>query len=543
MAKNRLGHGSGFNYTTSDIIRALDASNGRIYYAAKLLGCTIGTIHRRARKSPAIREAIEEHRVRRTDKAEDQLELAIDRGETWAVMYQLRTQGKDRGYFGEFQGEPKPEEDTEEDEVVNPLPFLPADMLAPMFVMAYRDIKAALHREYVFFGGRGSTKSSFISLILLWLLLKFPDIHILVVRQIADTLRTSVFGQMEWAISVLGLTEHFKFTKSPLEITYLATGQKMYFRGADDPNKIKSIRPPFGYIGALWFEELDQFYGEEAVRKVEQSAIRGGEIAYIFKSFNPPKAINNWANKYIKIPKANQYQHTSRYLDVPKEWLGTAFFEEAQHLSEVNPKAYEHEYLGIANGAGGMIFENVTARHISDEEIYGVLNPETGNMVGGFDYFYHGLDFGYYPDPAHYVRCSYNPATLTLYIFGEFRGHKLSNIKLYKHLVDYGVKSEDLLICDSAEPKSIADLREYGLNARGADKAPDSVDYSIKWLQGLREIVIDPVRAPATLDEFLAYEYETSKDGEIISAYPDKNNHGIAATRYATNRIWIRRGK
>jgi len=542
MAKDNNGHGAGYTYTTKEIVHALDLSEGGVFAAAQLLKCSVTTIQRRARKSPAVAEALSKHRVRRTDKAENQLELAIDRGEQWAVIYQLRTQAKDRGYYGEHVNEIEKQED-EEKEIVNPLPFLPADMIAPEFLDAYRDIKAGRHREYVFRGGRGSTKSSFVSLVVVYLLLNNPDCHVLAVRQVADTLRTSVYGQIEWAISVLGLTQYFKFTYNPMEITYIPTGQKIFFRGADDPNKIKSIKPTFGYIGILWFEELDQFRGEESIRKVEQSAIRGGDVAFIIKSFNPPRTIGNWANKYIKIPKETQYQHESTFLTVPKEWLGKAFFEEAKHLSEVNPDAYEHEYLGVANGAGGMIFENITARRITDEEIYGTKDPSTGLVQGGFDYVYHGLDFGWYPDPAHYIRCSYNPSRLTLYLFGELRKNKFSNRQLFDALVEYGYNPEDLLIPDSAEPKSIADLREYGANVRGADKGPDSISYSIKWLQSLKEIVIDPVRCPYALDEFLSYEYEVTKDGEVINAYPDANNHAIDATRYATNRIWIRRGQ
>ena len=120
-------------------------------------------------------------------------------------------------------------------------------------------------------------------------------------------LRDSVFSQLQWAIGELGLDAEFKSTVSPMEITYLPTGQKIFFRGADEPGKIKSIKPPFGYIGGLWFEELDQFHGEEAVRKIEQSAIRGGDVAYVFKTFNPPRSAANWVNRYVKIPKATRY--------------------------------------------------------------------------------------------------------------------------------------------------------------------------------------------------------------------------------------------
>lgn len=419
---------------------------------------------------------------------------------------------------------------------------LPADVIAPSFLDAYRDIASCSHTEYILSGGRGSTKSSFVSLAIIYLLKNNPEIHALATRQVAATLRDSVYAQLVWAISELGLTDEFKTTTSPLEIEYLPTGQKIYFRGADDPGKIKSIKPQFGYIGLLWFEELDQFHGQEAIRKIEQSVIRGGDSAYIFKSFNPPATSNNWANKYIQIPKTTQYQHKSDYRTVPIEWLGKTFIEEAEHLSNVNPTAYEHEYLGIANGTGGQVFANVQIRKITDEEITGKPD-EANNMIGGFDHILHGLDFGYYPDPAHYSRVHYDAARMTLYIFGEVRKWKTSNRDLYNALVEYGLDNNDMLIADSAEPKSVADFREYGASCRGAEKGKESVKYSMKWLQSLRAIVIDNERAPYTAQEFLDYEYERTKDGEVINIYPDAGNHAIDSVRYATNLIWRRRGE
>ncbi len=419
---------------------------------------------------------------------------------------------------------------------------LPADVIAPSFLDAYRDIAAKGHTEYIFNGGRGSTKSSFVSLAIIYLIKNNPLLHGLATRQVAATLRDSVYAQLQWAISELGLSDEFKCITNPMEIEYLPTGQKIYFRGADDPGKIKSIKPTFGYIGVLWFEELDQFHGQEAIRKIEQSVIRGGDEAFIFKSFNPPQTANNWANKYIQIPKATQYQHRSSYLTVPIEWLGKTFIEEAAHLKNVNPKAYEHEYMGVANGTGGQIFENVTIRKITDDEIYGV-NDGMGSLAGGFDHVLHGLDWGFYPDPNHYSRVHYDAARLTLYVYGELRAWKTSNRDMYDALIRYGYGNDDLLIADSAEPKSVADFREYGASCRGAEKGKDSVKYSIKWLQSLKEIVIDNERAPFTTEEFLDYQFEMTKDGELISAYPDANNHAIDSIRYATNLIWRRRGE
>jgi phage terminase large subunit len=422
-------------------------------------------------------------------------------------------------------------DDLADKDKTSPLLSLPADLIAPDFLNVYRDIKNKHHTEYVLKGGRGSTKSSFVSLVFIYLLVNNPNAHALALRQVKDTLRDSVYGQLKWAINELGLTDSFKCTLSPLEIEYIPTHQKIYFRGADDPANIKSIKPPFGHIGFLWFEELDQFHGPEAVRNIVQSALRGGEEAFMFKSFNPPRTSASWVNKYCQIPKTSQYQHHSSYLTVPQEWLGKPWIEEAEHLKEVNPKAYDHEYLGIANGTGGTVFENVTIRKITNDEI------------SQFDHVLHGVDWGYYPDPFSYGRMHYDTARMTLYIFDEYRVNKASNRSVYDALVGKGLNPDDLVIADSAEPKSIADFREYGATIRGAEKGPDSVSYSMKWLQSLKAIVIDNERAPEHAEEFLNYELEQDKNGEIISAYPDKNNHAIDDVRYATNLIWRRRGQ
>lgn len=418
---------------------------------------------------------------------------------------------------------------------VDDKPFtLPADIIAPSFMDAYRDITKQQHTEYIFYGGRGSTKSSFVSLVFIYLLMNNPSIHGLAVRQVAVTLRNSVYAQLQWAISELGLSDQFKCITNPMEIQYKPTGQTIYFRGADDPGKIKSIKPPFGYIGILWLEELDQFHGQEAVRKIEQSVIRGGDDAFIFKSFNPPPTANNWANKYILIPKETQFQHKSDYRSVPVEWLGKTWLEEAEHLKATNPAAYDNEYLGLPNNDGGMVFTNVIVRSITDEEIK------------EFDRVLHGLDWGFYPDPASYGKMHYDAARRTLYIFGEARYWKKSNEDLHKTLTNTEYQlltNEDLLIADSSEPKSVGDFRSFGSNCRGAEKGPESVKYSIKWLQGLTAIVIDNERAPYHAQEFLDYEYERTKDDEIINEFPDKNNHAIDDTRYATNLIWRRRGE
>lgn len=408
---------------------------------------------------------------------------------------------------------------------------LPALSIAAPFLSVLWAIEQHEYIEYVLNGGRGSTKSSFISLAILDLLEKHPTLSALVMRQVSNTIRGSVYNQLIWAIDYLGLTNEYKCTANPAEIMKISTGQRIFFRGADDPGKVKSIKPTVGYIGIIWFEELDQFNGEESIRKIEQSAMRGGDLAWVFKSFNPPKSALNWANKYIKMPDPKRLVHHSDYRDVPKIWLGKDWVEQADFLKETNPTAYENEYLGIANGTGGNVFDNVEIREITDDEI------------AQFDRIYHGVDWGWYPDPFDYVRVHYDAARLTLYVFAEYRCNKRSNRQTADTLLnDYQIGG-DIVTCDSAEEKSVQDYRTYGIAARGAEKGPGSVEYSMKWLQSLVKIVIDNRRCPDAAREFINYEYDRDKEGNVITGYPDKDNHSIDAVRYAMNPVWKRRGK
>ena len=405
------------------------------------------------------------------------------------------------------------------------------DVIADVFHPMIRDIRSGRHSEYILPGGRGSTKSSGISCIIPELMKNNPNIHALVLRKVGNTIKDSVYAQMKWGIDKLNLNEEFNCKVSPMEITYKPTGQKIYFRGADDPLKIKSIKPEFGYIGIVWFEELDQFAGPEEIRNIQQSALRGGDIAYKFKSFNPPRSKNNWANEYTAEAEQKDEKALvcrSTYKDVPEEWLGEIFLNDAEHLKETNPDAYDNEYMGVANGNGGNVFEFIEERTITDEEI------------SHMDKIFQGCDWGFFPDPYAFIRMYYNHNTEKIYLIDEIYENKWSNRKSADEILKR--KYDDYAItCDSAEPKSINDYRDFGLPARGAIKGPGSVEYSMKWLQ-TRTIVIDPKRTPNAYKEFSEYEYERDKDGNVISGYPDENNHLIDACRYATESLWRRRG-
>ena len=417
-------------------------------------------------------------------------------------------------------------------------------LIIPMYDDILDDILEHRHTHYVFAGGRGSTKSSFISEVIPLLLIQNPNIHACVFRKVGNTLKTSVFAQVEWGIDQLGLSSYFRITNSPMAITYIPTGQKIMFFGLDDASKVKSIKLPFGYIGITWFEELDQYAGENELRKVTQSTMRGGSKFWDFRSFNPPISNINWANEYAEQAELRDDTLVTRntYLDVPEDWLGPQFFEEANYLKQLNERAYIHEYLGIAIGTGGNVFENVedmdmtTAVDLGHKEV---------PLLSTFSNIYNGLDWGYAVDPTHYVKMHYDSKKHDLYIYDEYRTKKTRNIEIFEELY----KSEkpklgfnELLTADSAEPKSVADFKAYGAFCRGAEKGPDSVRYGIKWLQSLAHIYIDKRRCPETYKEFVRYEYERDKDNNIISDYPDKDNHSIDAVRYAMERHYKRKG-
>lgn len=404
-----------------------------------------------------------------------------------------------------------------------------------MYDEVLQDIMEHNHTHYVFPGGRGSCKSSFVGLAIPLIIVNNPNVHAACFRKIGNTIQNSIRAQIEWGIFKLGLEDLFSIPKSYANpITFKPTGQKIYFLGLDNPQKVKSIKPNFGYIGITWFEELDQFAGENEIRTVTQSTMRGGPVYWDFRTFNPPISKNNWANMYAE--KAFTYSRTTKvvrntYLDVPRMWLGDQFIEEAEELKQINPRAYEHEYLGVATGTGGDVFENACELDMS-------------GMIDKFDHIYNGIDWGFARDPFRFVRMHFDPKKLDLYIFDEFTTFKTRNEDTFHRLYDeeHKIDRQELVTADSAEEKSVADFRAYGAFIRPAKKGPDSVRYGIKWLQGLRHIYIDKNRCPETYYEFVNYEYERDRDGNFISAYPDADNHSIDAVRYALENYCNRRG-
>lgn len=423
-------------------------------------------------------------------------------------------------------------------------------LFARKYNKLFRWVMKHEYTEYTLPGGRGSCKSSFISLCIVILIVMFPQFNALIVRKNANTLRTSVYEQIVWAINKLGL-RGFKIPKSEtsaLPIVYIRkNGAKQYiiFRGCDNPDKIKSIKIAQGYFGLIWFEEKTEFTPAE-IQNVKVSAMRGGSQFYVFESYNPPSAKRHWCNIDARTPKKGRVVYHTTYLDIPREWLGEAILNEIEHTKNTNERAYRNIFLGEPTGTGLNIFENVVLREITDEEI------------AAFDFIYNGIDWGYYPDPFAWGRMSYDAGKATLYIYDELYLSKHGNIQASNALKGYlesqckGADGKprfnvmaDRIEADSAEPKSVNDFYKWGWNIRGAKKGPGSMEAGYKWLQGLDAIIIDPVRCPKMADEFTLYEYEIDKrTGEIISGYPQgQPDHYLALTRYALEPVWRHAGE
>jgi phage terminase large subunit len=396
-----------------------------------------------------------------------------------------------------------------------------SEAIAPSFYDLHNDLREDLYDEVWCKGGRGSTKSSFVSIEIIQGIIKNQGSHALVTRRYDNELRDSVFGQYRWAATKLEVDHLFRFMVSPMQAVYTPTGQMILFKGADNPLKLKSIQLGFGYIKYLHVEECDQFGNYDDIRNLIQSIFRGENHKRIaFYSYNPPKSGRSWVNKETKISKVGRFVHTSNYTEINPEWLGDRFIADAEHLKTVNETAYRHEYLGEEVGTGLEIFNNLEIRSITDSEI------------ATFDRIRQGLDFGYAIDPAAFEKMHYDAKKRRLYIFREEAGIGLSNRVLASRLT--AEEKRETTRADSAEPKSIDEMKlDYGLRIQGVKKGAGSVENGVNWLSDLEKIIIDPVRCPLAAKEFVNYALEINRTGEVVSKYPDKDNHAIDSVRYA----------
>lgn len=401
-----------------------------------------------------------------------------------------------------------------------------SEIINKNFYEFWRTINSNKYLFHVLKGGRASAKSTHIAIWLVLALMKYP-VTCLCIRKVGNTLAESVFEQLKEAIDILGVGHVWKVQKSPLQLVYIPRGNKFIFRGADDPAKIKSIKMSKFPIAFVWFEELAEFKTEDEVSTIVNSVLRAelppGLSYKVIYSYNPPKRKQSWVNKKFEtqfIPN-NTYVHHSTYLDNPH--ISKAFMEEAEEVKNKNKFKYRWEYLGEPIGSGVVPFSNLVFRTITDEEI------------AYFDNIRQGNDFGYATDPMAFVRMHYDSKKRILYFIDEIYGVKMSIRELAskiksKKYNDYPVT------CDSAEPRSIAELKEYGIQALKAKKGPGSIEFGENWLDDLEAIVIDNKRTPNVAKEYENIDYQTDKDGNVRPKLEDKDNHTIDATRYGLER-------
>ena len=392
------------------------------------------------------------------------------------------------------------------------------DKIPPAFHSLFWEMYEGSYGEFWLKGGRGSGKSSFVSILLLCLLIRDREANAVIYRKVAETLRESVLAQMQWAVQQLKLEKYFQVQLNPMQMIYRPTGQKILFKGADDPEKSKGVKLSSGYFAALWFEEASAFHGMEEIRTMQASILRGGKGLTIL-SYNPPVSADNWVNREALVQEEGRRVHQSDYRQMPQEWLGETFIRNAERLRKRDERAYRHMYLGEAVGTGGQVFENVSVRTLKKEE---------KELVGNW---YAGLDFGFASDPDALVICAFDRKRRTLYVLGE-------HVRVREKISQLAEKCREMspgkvIRCDSASPREICELRGLGVNAVGVKKGPGSVEHGIRWLQEAEEIIIDQKACPETAREFSCYEYARDQNGRFIAECPDRNNHTIDAVRYA----------
>lgn len=407
-----------------------------------------------------------------------------------------------------------------------------SEKVTPHFKKFWKASNSKKYLKHVEKGGRGSAKSTHIAMKLIKDMMKYP-VTTLCVRKVGNTLSESMYEQLKEAIELLGVEQYWDAKLSPLKLTYIPRGNKIIFRGADDPSKIKSIKMSKFPVAFLWIEELAEFKTEEEVSTIENSILRAelpeGLFYSFYYSYNPPKRKQSWVNKKFEtqfIPK-NTFIHHSTYLDNP--YISKAFREEAEEVKKKNEYKYRWEYLGEPIGSGVVPFDNLSFRTITKEEL---------NI---FDNIKQGIDWGYATDPFAFVRWHYDKTRRRLYAVDEYYGVKLSNREVAEWIKKQGY-DDFRILSDSAEPKSISELKSYGINIAGAKKGPGSVEYGEKWLDDLEEIIIDPKRTPNIAKEFENIDYQVDRDGNPKAKLEDKDNHAIDGTRYALEDVMSNKG-
>jgi len=368
-------------------------------------------------------------------------------------------------------------------------------------------------------GSRASKKSKTTALWFITNIIKYPEANALVVRKTYRTLKDSCFTELKWAARRLGVEEHFIFKESPLEITYKPTGQKIYFRGLDDPLKVTSVTVDVGCLCWMWIEEAYEVMKEDDFNVLDES-IRGecpeGLFKQITLTFNPWNE-RHWIKKrfFDAEPDPDILAITTNYLC--NEWLDKADLKVFETMKKNNPRRYAVAGLGGWGVVDGLVYENWREEAFDIEEVR--------KYKSAF-----GLDFGYTNDPSAFFVGFVDLENKRLYVWDEFYQHGMSNRRIAEEVIAMGYKKERIT-ADCAEPKSIDELNTLGLHVKGAVKGKDSILNGIQWIQDL-EIIIHP-RCVNFLTEISNYTWDKDKFDKKLNKPIDDFNHLMDAMRYA----------
>lgn len=376
-------------------------------------------------------------------------------------------------------------------------------------------------------GSRGSKKSKTTALWHIVKLMQYPLANALVVRKVERTLRDSCFSDLKWAIHKLGVDAYWKATTSPMELTYTPTGQKIIFRGLDDPLKITSISVPVGFINFVWIEEAYEINKESDFDMLDES-VRGelpdGYFKRITVTFNPWNERHWLKARFFDNPSEDTLSMTTTYQC--NEWLDESDLKLFEEMKKRNPRRYQVAGLGNWGVTEGIVYENWR------EQIFTLSEVKDCVTVAG-------LDFGYTNDPTALFVGFLNTSDKKLYVWDELYKKGLSNKRIYEEISDMGY-SKERITADSAEPKSIDELKGYGLRVSPAKKGKDSILNGIQWIQDL-EIIIHP-RCVNFLTEIGSYTWKEDKFGRKLNEPVDDANHLMDAMRYALEKYIKNKG-
>ena len=378
-------------------------------------------------------------------------------------------------------------------------------------------------------GSRASKKSKTTALRIIYNMMKYDKSNTLVVRKTYRTLKDSCFTDLKWATRRLEVEHLWEFKYSPLEATYLPTEQKILFRGLDDPLKITSITVDYGFLCWVWLEEAYEITSEKDFDTLDES-IRGELPPYLWKqwmiTFNPWNE-HHWLKKRFFDVKNDPdiLAITTNYKC--NEWLDEADLRLFDNMKEKNPRRYQVAGLGNWGIVDGLVYENW-----KEEEF-------TLDQVINCDYV-NGIDFGYTNDPAAVFIGFIDTEHKKLYVWDEIYKKGLSNKKLYGEIESSHYQKKSFT-ADCAEPKSIDELRGYGLRVEKSQKGKDSITHGIQYIQDF-EIIIHP-RCVNFITEIGNYTWDEDRLGNKINRPIDDFNHLMDAMRYAVEKYTFGRVK